>query len=350
VVINQLTMRLKAIKTDEVKCAIRLHLLMPMFFYFCSMLEVDNISFSYTDKRVIENVSFSLSKGQHLSIIGESGCGKSTLLKLIYGLYDLDEGRIFYNDKPILGPKFNLIRGEDNIKYLAQDFGLMPFITVAENVGKFLSNIYKDQKKQRISELLEMVEMTEFADTKAQFLSGGQQQRVALAKSLALEPEVLLLDEPFSQVDVFRANRLRRNLYAYLKEKEIICIVATHDSSDVLSFSDETIVMQHGIVVAKDDPINLYKNPTSKYAASLFGDVNEIPEHLLKTNGNASKMILVYPHQLKITDRSSLSVTVLKSYFKGNVYLTEGMCANGKIYFEHPSPLPKQTMVYLKVE
>ena len=204
------------------------------------MLELTNISFTYIDKAVINGLSFVAQQGQNIAVIGESGCGKSTLLKLIYGLYDLDSGNINYNGNPILGPKYNLIPGEDYIKYLAQDFDLMPYITVEENVGKFLSNIYRDKKKARVHELLEMVEMTEFAKVKAKYLSGGQQQRVALARVLALEPQILLLDEPFSQIDSFRKNALRRNVFQYLKEKKITCIIATHDSSDALSFSDET--------------------------------------------------------------------------------------------------------------
>ena len=103
------------------------------------MLQVKNISFSYSDKTIIQEVSFIIEKGKNLAVIGESGCGKSTLLKLIYGLYDLNEGQIFWNQKEVLGPKFHLIPGVENMKYLAQDFDLMPFITVAENVGKFLS-------------------------------------------------------------------------------------------------------------------------------------------------------------------------------------------------------------------
>jgi ABC-type Fe3+/spermidine/putrescine transport system ATPase subunit len=146
------------------------------------MLIVNNISFSYDDVLVLKDVSFTINKEQNIALIGESGCGKSTLLKLIYGLYDLNNGEICYDNKPILGPKFNLIPGESYIKYLAQDFDLMPYITVEENVGKYLSNIYKDKKAKRVKELLEMVEMTAFANVKAKYLSGGQQQRVALAK------------------------------------------------------------------------------------------------------------------------------------------------------------------------
>jgi ABC-type Fe3+/spermidine/putrescine transport system ATPase subunit len=225
------------------------------------MLQVENITFSYDKNKVIKNINFSVSKGQNIAIIGESGCGKSTLLKLIYGLYDLDEGQIFWNENEVLGPKFHLVPGMSFMKYLAQDFDLRPFITVAENVGKYLSNIYPEIKQSRINELLEIVEMTEYSNVKAKFLSGGQQQRVALAKVLALEPEVLLLDEPFSQIDNFRKNSLRRKLFSYLKSKEITCLVATHDSSDSLSFADETIVLNDGKIVTKEKSDYLYKHP-----------------------------------------------------------------------------------------
>ena len=143
------------------------------------MLKVHKIQFSYQNAAILKSISFSLEKGKNLAIIGESGCGKSTLLKLIYGLHDLDAGQIFWNDIEVLGPKYHLIPGMPFMKYLAQDFDLMPFITVAENVGKYLSNFFPEDKQARISELLEIVEMTEYANVKAKFLSGGQMQRVA---------------------------------------------------------------------------------------------------------------------------------------------------------------------------
>jgi len=305
------------------------------------MLQVQNISFAYLDQTTISNLSFQLEKGKNLAIIGESGCGKSTLLKLVYGLYDLDEGRIFWNENEVLGPKYHLIPGMEYMKYLAQDFDLMPFITVAENVGKYLSNIYADAKQARIAELLEIVEMTEFAATKAKYLSGGQMQRVALARVLALEPEVLLLDEPFSHIDNFRKNSLRRKLFAYLKEKQITTIVATHDSSDVLSFADEVLVMQNGQIIASDSPENLYRNPTSKYIASLFGDVNEI-----EINGNKR---YVYPHQLQVVPESELAVTVVQCYYKGSHYLVEATINGQTIFFDSTDLFPSGTVVYLTI-
>ena len=312
------------------------------------MLEIKDISFTYIDKPVIENVSFTIAKGQNTAIIGESGCGKSTLLKLIYGLYDLDNGEITYKDKPILGPKYNLVPGEDYIKYLAQDFDLMPYITVEENVGKFLSNMFPEQKLARVQELLEMVEMTAFAKVKAKFLSGGQQQRVALARVLALEPEIILLDEPFSQIDSFRKNSLRRNLFRYLKDKGVTCIIATHDSTDALSFSDETIVVQNGKVVAKGDSKALYENPANKYIASLFGEVNELKlAQLITLEDDEDAALLLYPHQLKVVDNAIMKVVVKQCYFKGSHYLVKAAFERRAIFFEHDSELELNQEVYL---
>ena len=311
------------------------------------MLQVQNISFSYDDKKVIKQMNFTIQKGQNIAVIGESGCGKSTLLKLIYGLYDLDEGKIFWDETEVLGTKFNLVPGMSFMKYLSQDFDLMPYISVAENVGKYLSNVNLDKKQQRIQELLEIVEMADFANVKAKYLSGGQQQRVALARVLALEPEVLLLDEPFSQIDNFRKNALRRNLFAYLKSRGITCIVATHDSTDSLSFAEETIVLQDGEVIAKANSLALYKNPSNKYIASLFGEVNELKKSQFSEIEGEDETLLLYPHQLKISDNGALKVVVKQSYFKGSHYLIKAVANRNVIFFDHNSELETNIEVSL---
>jgi ABC-type sulfate/molybdate transport systems ATPase subunit len=303
------------------------------------MLQVQNISFSYDSKKVIKQMNFTIQKGQNIAVIGESGCGKSTLLKLIYGLYDLDEGQIFWNETQVLGTKFNLVPGMSFMKYLSQDFDLMPYITIAENVGKYLSNVNIEKKQQRIQELLDIVEMADFANVKAKYLSGGQQQRVALARVLALEPEVLLLDEPFSQIDNFRKNALRRNLFAYLKSRRITCIVATHDSTDSLSFAEETIVLQDGEVIAKANSLALYKKPPNKYIASLFGEVNELKLSQFSEIEGEDETLLLYPHQLKITENGALKAVVKQSYFKGSHYLIKAVANKNVIFFDHISEL-----------
>jgi ABC-type Fe3+/spermidine/putrescine transport system ATPase subunit len=313
------------------------------------MLQVQNISFGYAERPVIHNINFTIEKGQNIAVIGESGCGKSTLLKLIYGLYDLDEGNIIWNETEVLGPKYNLVPGMSFAKYLSQDFDLMPYTTVAENVGKFLSNVFPEKKKERIQELLEIVEMTEYADVKTKYLSGGQQQRVALGRVLALEPEILLLDEPFSHIDNFRKNALRRNLFAYLKSKEITVIVATHDSTDALSFADETIVLQDGKIVDKAESRNLYSNPINKYVASLFGEVNELKLSQLVAVDGEDEMLLLYPHQLKVVNNGLMDVIVKQSYFKGSHYLIKAVFERKAIFFEHDTPLELNQEVTLMI-
>lgn len=312
------------------------------------MLDLQKISFSYTEKPFIKNLSLRIAKGEHISLIGASGCGKSTLLQIIYGLHHV-EGKIFWNEKQLLGPNFNLVPGEEFIKYLTQDFDLMPSISVAENIGKHLSNIYPGKKQKRIRELLQLVEMKELANTKAKYLSGGQQQRVALARVLAKEPQILLLDEPFSHIDHFRKNKLRRNLFTYLKEKNITCLIATHDSTDALSFADRTLVMREGRIIAQGSPQELYRNPKNLYVASLFGEVNELPLGLLSSENTSKKSIILYPHEINQTSGGSgFSAKVKSSWFKGNNFLIEAETEAAPVFFESSSALEEGAEVRLQ--
>ncbi|WNH08737.1 ABC transporter ATP-binding protein [Thalassobellus suaedae] len=302
------------------------------------MLQVNNLSFSYKNQSVLSNINFSVEAGEHFSIIGESGSGKSTLLKLLYGTYDLNEGDIFWKEHEILGPKHNLIVGPEYMKYVAQEFDLMPFISVSENIGAFLSNFYPEEKQARINELLEVVELNEVANTKVKYLSGGQKQRVAIARAIAKQPEVLLLDEPFSHIDNFKKQSLRRSLFKFLKEKNITCIVATHDKDDVLSFSDQMIVLHDAKIIAKNTPQSLYNNPKDKLIASFFEEFNEINDHI------------VYAHQVNITDKSNLKATVKQSYYKGNYYLIKAEIGDDIVFFEYPENLKNGLEVCLSIE
>jgi len=302
------------------------------------MLQVKNISFGYKNKLVLNNISFNVNKGEHLSIIGESGSGKSTLLKLLYGTYDLSEGEIFWNDRKILGPKYNLIIGPDFMKYVSQEFDLMPFTSVSENIGAFLSNFYPEEKQERISELLEVVELKPYAQTKIKELSGGQKQRVALVRAIANQPEILLLDEPFSHIDNFKKQSLRRSLFKYLKDKNITCIVATHDKDDVLAYSDHMIVLDDAKIIANDSPKELYNHPKNKLIASFFGEFNEIENHGI-----------VYANQLKIVKASNLKARVKQSYYNGNCYLIEAEINEKTIFIEHHSSLKSGLKIYLSI-
>ena len=307
------------------------------------MLKVNHLSFGYTkNKVVLEQINFTLKAGEHLSIMGASGCGKSTLLKAIYGLLDLNEGNIFWNDEEVLGPEFNLVPGFHKFKYVAQDFDLMPYISVAENIKKHLSRFYPKESELRTHELLEVIEMTAFKDVKVKNLSGGQKQRVAIARALAKEPQLLLLDEPFSQIDNYQKNTLRRSLFGYLKEKKIASIVATHDKNDALSFADELLIIKDNKVLVHQDPKEIYKNPKKKYIAALFDDVNEI-----KVN---EETLLLYPHQIKIVSQSNLKAEVKNAYFKGSFWLIEVLYKKQKIFVKHACFLAANSQVFLEIE
>ncbi len=312
------------------------------------MLKVENISFGYTSKEVLNNISFSANKGDYIAVIGESGCGKSTLLEIIYGLLHIEKGAVYWNSKKLLGPNFRLIPGEDFMKYLPQDFDLMPYITVEENIGKNISSL-DPNKLQRTKELLKVVDMSDFLKTKVKNLSGGQKQRVAIAKVIAKEPEVLLLDEPFSHIDNFRKNKLRRDLFRYLKLKNILCIVATHDTTDALSFADEILVIRDGKLIAKNTPETLYNNLNSEYIGSFFNEVNEIPNNIINPNSKSKKKILLYPNQLKLVEDSLLKATVIICYFKGNHYLIEANLNGEIIFFEHFEKIQIGSEICLKL-
>lgn len=305
------------------------------------MLKVQNISFQYEpNQKVLTKVDFSLEKGEHLCIMGESGCGKSTLLKIIYGLLDVNKGSLFWGDVEVLGPKEHLVPGMEFFKYVAQDFDLMPFISVAENIKKFLSRFYPEEAQQRTEELLEVIEMTAFADMMVKTLSGGQQQRVAIARALAKEPELILLDEPFSQIDNFKKNSLRRKLFAYLKEKNIACIVATHDGNDALSFADKMLVIRNQQIYAQGTPTDIYQQPKDKYVAALFDDVNEVTH-----NG---KTQLYYPHQISLVESSELKATVLQSYYKGSYWLIEVEFNGQRLFVNYSEKLEKGSEIFIE--
>lgn len=307
------------------------------------MLRVNSVYFTYSKpKKVLENIQFSLLPGEHLCVMGESGCGKSTLLKAIYGLLDLNKGSITWNNEVVLGPEFNLVPGFEKFKYVAQDFDLMPYISVAENIKKFLSRFYPKESEQRTAALLEVIEMTAFRKSKVKNLSGGQKQRVAIARALAKEPELLLLDEPFSQIDNFKKNTLRRNLFQYLKQHKIACIVATHDKNDALSFADKLIILKNNTVLENDSPVSIYKTPKTNYTAALFDDVNDV---IIR-----DKKYLLYPHQLKITEKSDLKAIVVHSYFKGGYWLIELKYKGQKLFVNHPNTLEKNKEIYFELE
>lgn len=282
------------------------------------LLEVKNLYFNYqTDKPLFQNLNLNVDEGQIIALVGESGCGKSTLLSLIYGLIDWQSGEILFEGKKLFGPKGNLVPGESQMKFVAQNYDLMPYGTVYDNVGKFISNINLKSKKEKVEELLDVVGLTEFAKVIPKNLSGGQQQRVAIARALAVLPKMLLLDEPFSNLDFSRKFELREKLFNYVRENNLSLIISTHNLEEVLPWADKIVVLQQGRLIQNDSPKETYENPYNDYVAKLLGEVNIFSEeersqlNLKKTN--------YFPHQIKIAE-SGVEATVSDSRFAGSHY------------------------------
>lgn len=299
------------------------------------MLSVKNISFSYGSFLAVDAISFDVKAGEVLGLLGESGSSKSTLLKLIYGVLDVDSGLISWKNQEILGPKNKLIAGPEFMKYVSQEFDLMPFKSVAENIGSNLSRIYPVEKKRRIDELLGVVGLSKFTTVGVKFLSEGQKQRVALAKALAGDPEIILLDEPFSHIDSFKKRPLRRELFKYLKSKKIACVVATHDKSDVFSFANNLFVLQEGKALASGPPDVLFKNPQHASVAAFFSEHNCIDGHIY------------YAHQIRLTSNGPFKARVVKSFFRGRCFMIEAAYKDNVIFFEHSDSLISGAEVFL---
>ncbi len=284
------------------------------------LVTIRQLNFSYLPERpLFRNFTLEIAAGQTVAIAGESGCGKSTLLSLLYGLLDFKEGEILFEGKPILGPKNNLVPGEPQMKMVAQNYDLMPYATVAENIGKYITNINLADKKAQVNELLDLIELTTFRDTLPKYLSGGQQQRVALARALAVMPKLLLLDEPFSNLDFARTSKLRENLFRYVKEKEIGLIISTHDLQEVLPWLDRIVVLQDGRLIQNDTPAETFHQPYNAYVARLFGEVNELTEEA-RIQWQLPKN-LYYPHEI-VPDSEGLQMEVLESRFAGSHFRT----------------------------
>lgn len=282
------------------------------------LLEIKNLHFSYTpEQKLFNNLNLRIEQGKIIALAGESGCGKSTLLSIIYGWIDWHKGELIFDGKKLLGPQNNLVPGEKDMKFVAQNYDLMPYSTVYDNVGKFLSNINLDKKREKVMELLKVVGMEDFADVKPQFLSGGQQQRVAIARALSVMPKLLLLDEPFSNLDFSRKIELREQLFNYVKTNNISLIISTHEIQEVMPWLDQIIILQQGRLIQNDSPEETYNYPYNEYVARLFGEVNILTneeKNLLNLNKN-----FWYPTQIKISD-DGLPAKVLESRFSGGHY------------------------------
>lgn len=291
------------------------------------LLEINNLFFSHNKENpLFQNLNLRFEENRIIALAGESGCGKSTLLSLIYGLLDWESGEIIFNGTKLSGPKGNLVPGEPEMKFVAQNFDLMPYATVAENVGKFISNINLKQKKETVTELLEVVGLQEFANILPKYLSGGQQQRVAIARALSVLPKLLILDEPFSNLDFPRKIEIRERLFRYVKQHGVSLIISTHELQDIMPWLDQIVILQNGRLIQNDSPEETYRHPYNSYVARLFGEVNIFTE-TEAADFQLSKFSY-YPKEIKITE-TGVEAEILESRFAGNYYWNK-LKAKGK--------------------
>jgi ABC-type Fe3+/spermidine/putrescine transport system ATPase subunit len=242
---------------------------------FMPKLFLQGISKEYENKRVVENVSLEIPDGELLTLVGHSGCGKTTLLRLISGLVHPDTGRIWIDGQDVT----DIPAEKRDVVMVFQDYLLFPHLTVGENIafGLKMKGYPKKKRLEKAQELLQLMQLPDLEKRYPSQLSGGQQQRVALARALALEPKLLLLDEPLSNLDPKLRDELRDLILKLHKGLNMTTVLVTHDRDEAMMMADRIAVMYYGKLLQVDKPIHIYNKPVSREVASLFGQCNFIP-------------------------------------------------------------------------
>ncbi|GAA0178320.1 hypothetical protein SH2C18_13930 [Clostridium sediminicola] len=217
---------------------------------------IDNLRFRYRNAKVdtIKDFSIEIETGKILSILGQSGSGKSTVLRLVSGLEEPIEGKIQIDNKIIVDDKEFILPENRGIGMVFQDYALFPHMTVSQNIKFGLKKLNKKEKENRVKEFLKLVNLKEYGDRYPYELSGGQQQRVALARALAPKPSLLLLDEPFSNLDADLQIKIRDELKSIIKKTGTTSIFVTHDKEDSLAIADKVIVLKDGVIEKEGEP------------------------------------------------------------------------------------------------
>jgi putative spermidine/putrescine transport system ATP-binding protein len=237
-----------------------------------AFLVLENLRKTFGDFVAVDDLSLSIDKGEFVSLLGPSGCGKTTTLQMIAGLHDPTRGRIHLDGKDITQAKPNR-RG---LGIVFQSYALFPHMTVADNVsfGLEMRNVAKTERSERVAQVLAQVKLADFAHRHPRELSGGQRQRVALARALVIEPPVLLLDEPLSNLDAKLREEMQLELRLLQQTIGVTTILVTHDQSEALSMSDRVVVMNAGRAVQVDTPVAMYEAPASSFVSGFVGKTN----------------------------------------------------------------------------
>ena len=293
-------------------------------------LEVKNLVKYYSENNpVIKKLNFSVEKGEIISFLGESGSGKTTFLKCISGLEKINSGTISLNNKILNNRNIFIKPQERKIGFVFQDYPLFPHLNLKDNI---IFNL----KPKYFKKLDYMISLTGLESLLMRYpheLSGGEQQRACIARALIREPELLLLDEPFSNLDSNIKLSMRDEIYKIIKETQTTTILVTHDINDSLNIADRILIFKAGVLQQYDDPVNMYCEPANCYCAKVLGDLNQI-----EMDG---KTFYIRPENVKIVKESINKVLVEKCFFQGKEYKIIGNLNGHNWHFFINQPIKK---------
>ncbi len=302
-------------------------------------IALDRVSCRFGAREVVRDVSLSVAPGEVVALLGASGCGKSTTLRIAAGVQRQTSGQVFLDGVEVAGPGRFVPPEARNVGLVFQDYALFPHMSVFDNVAFGLNGMARSDRGARVMEALERVHMAEFARKFPAPLSGGEQQRVALARALAPRPDVMLMDEPFSGLDVPRRDRIRDETWALLKESGTATLLVTHDPKEAMRMADRIALMRAGEIVQVGTPQAIYTAPVDSRAAAFFSDLNifvgqvrqgrvETPFGLKQTPDladGAAVEILVRPHAIRLVQDTGVAIKVRRSVLLGPESLIEGV-------------------------
>jgi len=311
------------------------------------LLRLDRISHTYGATNTFSDLGFSLEKGRIGCLLGPSGCGKTTALRCIAGFESISSGTIHLNGQQVGSATFSLPAHQRRIGMVFQDYALFPHLSVRDNIGFGLRGADRMQRTRRVAELLEIVGLNTLGDAYPHELSGGQQQRVALARALAPQPDLLLLDEPFSNLDVALRERLGLEVRDILRQQNTTAVLVTHDQHEAFAIADEIGVLHQGVIQQWDTAYNLYHEPANLFVAGFIGEgvlipgavvgaatldieLGRVPAQLPACCASGCRVdVLVRPDDIVHDDASSMQATVLAKAFRGADFLYTLQLASG---------------------
>ena len=255
-------------------------------------LIVNGIDKTFGDFQALSDVSFTIEPGQFVTLLGPSGCGKTTLLRVIAGFLEPEKGEILFGDKVMNDVPPN----KRNTAMCFQSYALFPHKTVYENIifGLRMRKVSADEQRKRVKEVMEMVDLVGLENRKPYELSGGQQQRVALARAIIVRPEILLFDEPLSNLDAKLREKVRVDIRNIQHSLGITTVYVTHDQAEALAISDVVIAMNKGRIVQKSDPKTIYNRPSTKFVADFIGSANITPGPCTEFAGSTAVVDSLY--------------------------------------------------------